>query len=890
MPWIGSAPNQTFQRTDGTRSGSQTWQQAQAAAVDIIATDHDTHDQDLGDAISATLKRDGGNAATANLPMGGFRHTNVGTALARTSYVQLGQLQDGGATFAVVGGTANAIVLTTGFSVSALVPGFSLDFFASGNNTGSVTVAVDGLTAKDLVRPGNVALQPNDLISGAPYRAVYNGAYFLLQAGGAGLQQGYGLKIGDVKMSLSSSPDAGFIRLAETTQNLLKTDYPDLNAWAAAQSYPWGSTSTTFGIPPAAGYFPRFIGTTSSIDPDGPRTPGSTQNDGIKDHVHTGTTSAVADHTHSYNAGAGHFGVLDGGLSASQTPSAQTTGAAGGHSHTFSTSATTGSVAETRPKNVAFYVDMLAVPALVASGLVGAVGFAFKFNSATSAADPGAGYFALNNATVASATALYISETDSNATSLAAVLAAVPANSTFYITKVGAPSKWIACTASTARTDNGSWNTFTITDASASAGAIANGDQCNILVMRAGKGTTGDKGDPGLTGPNTAEDYAFDTGTSDADPGAGKVRIDNATIASATFAYINKTDRSGNSRGAVIGRWDDSTNTAHLGHISVFDVATRTKGFDAEVTSTFTDGTAYWKIPLSSVVARSGGLPSAGDVLAVVWDRTGNKGSDGVGAGDVAGPSSSVDSEIALFSSTTGKIIKRASTTGLLKAASGVLSAATAGTDYLAPPAGTSLLKGNSGGALANAVANTDYLTPPAGSSLLKANSGGALANAVSGTDYCPATSGSSVLKGNGSGGTSSATAGTGNDYVAPGTQTSFTKQQGFGIATLTDAAPIAWDVSVAQSAKVTIAASRTISAVSNAVEGFVYSLMIIQDATGSRLITWTTSGAGSFDFGTDGAPTLTTTASKGDLVSFLAVSIGGTLKLRFCGIKKGFA
>jgi len=55
------------------------------------------------------------------------------------------------------------------------------------------------------------------------------------------------------------------------------------------------------------------------------------------------------------------------------------------------------------------------------------------------------------------------------------------------------------------------------------------------------------------------------------------------------------------------------------------------------------------------------------------------------GAGDVTGPSSSVDNEIALFSSTGGKTIKRATTTGLLKASSGVLSAASAGTDFVAP-------------------------------------------------------------------------------------------------------------------------------------------------------------------------------------------------------------
>ena len=51
----------------------------------------------------------------------------------------------------------------------------------------------------------------------------------------------------------------------------------------------------------------------------------------------------------------------------------------------------------------------------------------------------------------------------------------------------------------------------------------------------------------------------------------------------------------------------------------------------------------------------------------------------------IAGPSASVDSEIALFSGTGGDTLKRASTTGILKGASGVLSAASAGTDYVAP-------------------------------------------------------------------------------------------------------------------------------------------------------------------------------------------------------------
>ena len=75
--------------------------------------------------------------------------------------------------------------------------------------------------------------------------------------------------------------------------------------------------------------------------------------------------------------------------------------------------------------------------------------------------------------------------------------------------------------------------------------------------------------------------------------------------------------------------------------------------------------------------------------------------------------------------------------TGLAKGnGTSAFTAAAAGTDYLAPPSGTSILKANSGGALANATAGTDYLAPPSGTALLKANSGGALANATAGTDY----------------------------------------------------------------------------------------------------------------------------------------------------------
>lgn len=82
-------------------------------------------------------------------------------------------------------------------------------------------------------------------------------------------------------------------------------------------------------------------------------------------------------------------------------------------------------------------------------------------------------------------------------------------------------------------------------------------------------------------------------------------------------------------------------------------------------------------------------------------------------------------------------------------------------------------------------------------------------------------------------------------------------------IQTLTDGATITWDMSLGYNAKVTLGGNRTL-AVSNPVEGMTYSLGVNQDATGSRTMTW----PASFNWGTTGAPTLTTTASKRDRIT----------------------
>ena len=69
----------------------------------------------------------------------------------------------------------------------------------------------------------------------------------------------------------------------------------------------------------------------------------------------------------------------------------------------------------------------------------------------------------------------------------------------------------------------------------------------------------------------------------------------------------------------------------------------------------------------------------------------------GGGGGDASTNTAvSVDSEMALFSGTTGKLLKRYAGTGLVKTAAGVVSAATQGTDYYAP-GGTNVAIGDGG-------------------------------------------------------------------------------------------------------------------------------------------------------------------------------------------------
>lgn len=95
----------------------------------------------------------------------------------------------------------------------------------------------------------------------------------------------------------------------------------------------------------------------------------------------------------------------------------------------------------------------------------------------------------------------------------------------------------------------------------------------------------------------------------------------------------------------------------------------------------------------------------------------------------------------------------------------------------------------------------------------------------------------------------------------------------------LTDAATVAWDAKAdGFNVKVTLGGNRTFGAPTNMLDGRTYVLAIIQDGTGSR----TGSFNALFDFGSAGAPTLSTGANKIDLVVGTYLAADTKLKCSF--------
>jgi len=150
--------------------------------------------EDVADALTNSISADGVTTPSADLPMGGRKHTGVGDAVAAAQYTSLGQIRAGTYNRVTVTSGVNALVGTlTG--LTAYTDYMGIAFVPLVNNTDTVTIAVNGLGQLAVLSSSRTTLLADDLAAGNLYLGYVDGTSLILQTpvesagGGAGEQK-----------------------------------------------------------------------------------------------------------------------------------------------------------------------------------------------------------------------------------------------------------------------------------------------------------------------------------------------------------------------------------------------------------------------------------------------------------------------------------------------------------------------------------------------------------------------------------------------------------------------------------------------------------------------------------------------------------------------------
>lgn len=154
------------------------WQTDKANGIKIRADRMDGQDQAIADGLTDCVTRDGQSPATANLPMGGFKHTNVSAASSRTEYARASQLQDNDLTYFTASGTIDSYTLNPSPAITARTPG--LAFYVripTGKTSTSTTpvISVSGVFTATIANADGSPLSPGDLVAEGVYHMLDQG-------------------------------------------------------------------------------------------------------------------------------------------------------------------------------------------------------------------------------------------------------------------------------------------------------------------------------------------------------------------------------------------------------------------------------------------------------------------------------------------------------------------------------------------------------------------------------------------------------------------------------------------------------------------------------------------------------------------------------------------
>jgi hypothetical protein len=437
----------------------------------------------------------------------------------------------------------------------------------------------------------------------------------------------------------------------------------------------------------------------------------------------------------------------------------------------------------------------------------------FQFATETADADPTAGKFRLNHATIASATIMYADDLEYNGTDVSAWVQSwddVAGNDTnrgrIRISKANTLDTWHTFKVTGAITDASGYSKITLVYIDGS-GTLAADDKVWIAFSASGE-------DGSIAGYY----YKFATSTTDSDPSAGYLRFNNGTYASATAIYIDDVDANGATTQPDTATWGASDSVIK-GYIHIVDINDSTTYVRFKVGAAVTDASGYNKITVAHLASNN--TFSADDELSVSFVRNGDVGD--TGAQGIQG-ATGLTGDVSLAGTQT--LTNKTLTSPKINENVAVTSTATE----------LNLLDGVSGLVQAD---------------LTKLAAVDATAAEINYSDLAAlgTTAASKVF-----------TANANNLTIVSGAMLNTED-------TLTDASTIVWNVINSPVAKVTLGASRTLALPTGTgiAAGQFISLLIIQDGTGSRTITWNAA----YEFAADTAPTLTATANLGDVFTF---------------------
>jgi len=307
-------------------------------------------------------------------------------------------------------------------------------------------------------------------------------------------------------------------------------------------------------------------------------------------------------------------------------------------------------------------------------------GLDYTFSSTTTDSDPGSGTVRINNSTYSSANKIIIDDADANGVDVSAdILTWDDSTSSIkgYVTikDKDTQSSYARFSITSSTTDNSGYSVLNCTHID-SNGTITNGGPIAVHFTRTGdKGdagtaasiavntvtantvsaggtptaavanagsssaanfnftfglVTGNTGATGASGTNSGLSMTWNSSTSDADPGNGKLAMNNGTLGSVSVLYVDSQDDAGANIESFVRSWDDAVNSTARGIVTITKEGTPSTFWIGKISSGVTNATGYTKVNVTHIV--SNGSFTNNDGIGVHFSYSGADGADGSGS------------------------------------------------------------------------------------------------------------------------------------------------------------------------------------------------------------------------------------------------------------------